>query len=245
MSDVGVIGQKFRDAARALESPKMGTEAVAPLLYDLVMLHRPRRILEVGGGLSTLYLLKALADSTMRGEAERGLIEQGGVEQEGSLLDPVYHNVLPRPAQLHMIDNLVHANTTAGKVIEVARSLGIDAPLRVHEADFIGYADKLPKDEPPFDMVWFDCGTIEYFQHFRRAYWPLVSRNGGLILIHSLATNFHGQMFLSELKLEQATKSFSDFELLTLIEPHKRRQNSVTMVRLTGTLHTQIHSVMP
>ena len=144
-----------------------------------------------------------------------------------------------------MIDNLVHANTTAGKVIEVARSLGIDAPLRVHEADFIGYADKLPKDEPPFDMVWFDCGTIEYFQHFRRAYWPLVSRNGGLILIHSLATNFHGQMFLSELKLEQATKSFSDFELLTLIEPHKRRQNSVTMVRLTGTLHTQIHSVMP
>jgi predicted O-methyltransferase YrrM len=208
MSDVGVIGQKFRDAARALESPKMGTEAVAPLLYDLVMLHRPRRILEVGGGLSTLYLLKALADSTMRGEAERGLIEQGGVEQEGSLLDPVYHNVLPRPAQLHMIDNLVHANTTAGKVIEVARSLGIDAPLRVHEADFIGYADKLPKDEPPFDMVWFDCGTIEYFQHFRRAYWPLVSRNGGLILIHSLATNFHGQMFLSELKLEQATKSF-------------------------------------
>lgn len=245
MSDVGVIGQKFRDAARALESPKMGTEAVAPLLYDLVMLHRPRRILEVGGGLSTLYLLKALADSTVRGEAERGLIEQGGVEQEGSLLDPAYHNVLPRPARLHMIDNLVHANTTAGKVIEVARSLGIDAPLRVHEADFIGYADKLPKDEPPFDMVWFDCGTIEYFQHFRRAYWPLVSRNGGLILIHSLATNFHGQMFLSELKLEQATKSFSDFELLTLIEPHKRRQNSVTMVRLTGTLHTQIHSVMP
>jgi hypothetical protein len=84
MSDVGVIGQKFRDAARALESPKMGTEAVAPLLYDLVMLHRPRRILEVGGGLSTLYLLKALADSTVRGEAERGLIEQGGVDRRGA-----------------------------------------------------------------------------------------------------------------------------------------------------------------
>ena len=45
-----MIDATFRAAARALTSPKMGTEAVAPLLYDLVMLHRPRRILEVGGG---------------------------------------------------------------------------------------------------------------------------------------------------------------------------------------------------
>ena len=235
-----MIDESFRAAASALASPKMGTEAVAPLLYDLVMLHRPRRILEVGGGLSSLYLLKGLADSDAAIAAERG---QAGVE--GGLLNEVYFQVPVVPARLHMIDNLVHADTTAGKVIRTASDLGIDGPLRVHEADFIGYAEKLPRDEPPFDMVWFDCGTIDYFQHFRRAYWPLVSRNGGLILIHSLATNFHGQMFLSELKLEQATKSFSEFELMTLIEPHKRRQNSITLVRLTGALHTQIHSVMP
>jgi predicted O-methyltransferase YrrM len=235
-----MIDETFRAAVDTLASPKMGTEAVAPLLYDLVMLHRPRRILEVGGGLSSLYLLKGLADSDAAIEAE-----QARVTAEGGLLNEAYFETAIAPARLHMIDNLVHADTTAGKVIQTAQDLGLDAPLQVHEADFIGYADKLPKDEPPFDMVWFDCGTIEYFQHFRRAYWPLVSRNGGLILIHSLATNFHGQMFLSELKLEQATKSFSEFELLTLIEPHKRRQNSVTLIRLTGGLHTQIHSIMP
>ena len=235
-----MIDEAFRAAASALASPKMGTEAVAPLLYDLVMLHRPRRILEVGGGLSSLYLLKGLADRDAAIAAERA-----DVGADGSLLNEAYFQAPMAPARLHMIDNLVHGDTTAGKVIQTAKDLGIDAPLRVHEADFIGYADKLPKDEPPFDMVWFDCGTIEYFQHFRRAYWPLVSRDGGLILIHSLATNFHGQMFLSELKLEQATKSFSEFELMTLIEPHKTRQNSVTLIRLTGALHTQIHSIMP
>lgn len=235
-----MIDETFRAAAGALSSPKMGTEAVAPLLYDLVMLHRPRRILEVGGGLSSLYLLKGLADCDAAIAAER---EQAGGEA-GLHLEGYYQAPIA-PARLHMIDNLVHGDTTAGKVIRTAKDLGLEAPLRVHEADFIGYADKLPKDEPPFDMVWFDCGTIEYFQHFRRAYWPLVSRNGGLILIHSLATNFHGQMFLSELKLEQATKSFAEFGLMTLIEPHKRRQNSVTLIRLTGALHTQIHSVMP
>jgi predicted O-methyltransferase YrrM len=235
-----MIDEAFRAAAGALASPKMGTEAVAPLLYDLVMLHRPRRILEVGGGLSSLYLLKGLADCDAAIAAERGRLGA-----EGGLHHEAYYQTLIAPARLHMIDNLVHGDTTAGKVIQTAKDLGLDTPLRVHEADFIGYADKLPKDEPPFDMVWFDCGTIEYFQHFKRAYWPLVSRNGGLILIHSLATNFHGQMFLSELKLEQATKSFTEFELMTLIEPHKRRQNSVTLIRLTGALHTQIHSVMP
>ena len=235
-----MIDEAFRAAAAPLASPKMGTEAVAPLLYDLVMLHRPRRILEVGGGLSSLYLLKALADCDAAIATEAAATEGGS-----GLANPAYYQAPPPPARLHMIDNLVHADTTAGKVIETASKLDIDGPLRAHEADFIGYADKLPKDEGPFDMVWFDCGTIEYFQHFKRAYWPLVSRNGGLILIHSLATNFHGQMFLSELKLEQATKSFTEFELMTLIEPHKTRQNSVTMIRLTGALHTQIHSVMP
>jgi predicted O-methyltransferase YrrM len=235
-----MIDEAFRAAAAPLASPKMGTEAVAPLLYDLVMLYRPRRVLEVGGGLSSLYLLKALADCDRATAAEAA-----AADKEGGLLNPAYYAAPPVPARLHMIDNLVHADTTAGKVIRTAKDLGIDGPLRVHEADFIGYADKLPKDELPFDMVWFDCGTIEYFQHFRRAYWPLVSRNGGLILIHSLATNFHGQMFLSELKLDQATKSFTEFELLTLIEPHKTRQNSVTLVRLIGAQHTQIHSVMP
>jgi predicted O-methyltransferase YrrM len=235
-----MIDDVFRAAAGAIASPKMGTEAVAPLLYDLVMLHRPRRILEVGGGLSSLYLLKGLADCDAA-----IAVESGAVGAAGGLLSEAYFQAPAVPARLHMIDNLVHADTTAGRVIQTAKDLGIDGPLRVHEADFIGYADKLPKDEPPFDMVWFDCGTIEYFQHFRRAYWPLVSRDGGLILIHSLATNFHGQMFLSELKLEQATKSFTEFELLTLIEPHKMRQNSVTMIRLTGALHTQIHSIMP
>ncbi len=232
-----MIDEAFRAAAAPLSSPKMGTEVVAPLLYDLVMLHRPRRILEVGGGLSSLYLLKGLADCETAIAAETAT--------PGGLLNPAYYQNPPAPARLHMIDNLVHPDTTAGKVIRVANELGIDGPLRVHEADFIGYAGSLPGDELPFDMVWFDCGTIEYFQHFRRAYWPLVSRNGGLILIHSLATNFHGQMFLSELKLDQATKSFTEFELMTLIEPHKTRQNSVTMIRLIGAQHTQIHSVMP
>ena len=234
------LDKAFHEAASVLSSSTMGTEVIAPLLYNLVMLNRPRRILEIGGGLTSLYLLKGLADCDASIE-----IERRSVGTEGSLLDKAYYDDSLLPARMHMIDNFLHSYTTASKVNQTAGDLGIDKPLVVHEKDFIGYADKLPKEDLPFDMVWFDCGNIEYFQHFRQAFWPLVNRNGGLILIHSLATNFHGQMFLAELKLAQATNAFNEFEIMTLIEPHKLRQNSITCIRLTGALQTRINSLMP
>ena len=103
-----MIDEAFRAAASALSSPKMGTEAVAPLLYDLVMLHRPRRILEVGGGLSSLYPLKALAAIT----AERQALNRAG---ETGLANAAYYQTQTPPVRLHLIDNLVHADTTAGR----------------------------------------------------------------------------------------------------------------------------------
>ena len=237
-----MMDKDFIKSASSLSSPTMGTEAIAPFLYNLVMLHRPRRILEIGGGLTTLYLLKGLADCNALIEVERHSAEVG---VENVLLNKAYYGDSLLPARMHMIDNFVHSYTTASKVVQTAKDLGIDKPLTVHEKDFIGYADKLPKEDLPFDMVWFDCGNLEYYQHFQQAFWPLVNRNGGLILIHSLATNFHGQIFLSNLKLSQATKSFSEFELMTFKEPHKFRQNSITCIRLIGDLRTQFHSVMP
>lgn len=230
----------FAAAAARLNSPEMGTEVLAPLLRDLVLFQRPRRILEIGAGLTTLYLLQALAEVEERRAAERGLYGDAA-----GLLNPEAVAAEPPPPVLHVIDNMVHPHTTAGRVAAEAADLGLDGPLRLHEADFFGFAEQLPRRDLPLDMIWFDCGHLDYFVHLRNAYWPLVNRNGGLILVHSLASNLHGQMFLSELKLEQATRSFNEFELVTLVEPHKKAQNSVTLIRLTGDLRRDIHSVMP
>jgi len=243
-----MMDKSFRKGVTALTSSEMGTEAIVPLLYDLVMMQRPRRILEIGGGVSSLYLLKGLVDSDAAIEDERSRShkkERNSRGVYGSLTNRSYYDAPSLPARMHMIDNFSHPGTTANKVTQIARDLGLDGPLVVHEADFNGFAEKLPKEDIPFDMVWFDCGQIENFQHFRNHFWPLVNKNGGLILMHSLATNFHGQMFLAELKLDQATNLFKEFEMMTLMEPHKLMQNSITCIRLTGELHTQIHTVRP
>ncbi len=232
-----MLGDAFQAEAERLFSPTMGTEAVGPLLYDVVMMTRPKSVLEIGAGYTSLFLLQALADVNGREQAERA-----AKDEPGTTLLPDYVDAPKAPARLHVIDNLSHGKTTADQLEASAERLGIGDPLTMHVADFVGYADKLPEEAVPFDLVWLDCGRLDLLQHFRKAYWPLVNKNGGLILIHSLSTNFHGQMFLSELRLSQATTHFNAYEMMTLLEPHKARQNSVTMIRVTEKLATRIHT---
>ena len=230
-------GGDFEAEAAKLFSPTMGTEMVGPLLYDLVMMTRPKRVLEIGAGYTSLFLLQALADAEAKEDAECA-----GTSAPTATLLQDYLQAPRMPPQLHVIDDLSHGKTTADQLEASAQRLGIHQPLTMHVADFIGYADKLPAEAFPFDLVWLDCGRLDLLQHFRTAYWPLVNKNGGLILIHSLSTNFHGQMFLSELRLSQATTHFNAYEMITLLEPHKARQNSVTMIRVTEKLATRIHT---
>ena len=37
--------------------------------------------------------------------------------------------------------------------------------------------------------------------------------------------------FVNELKMRQATTSFTDYEMVSLVEPHKWNQNSCTLIR--------------
>jgi hypothetical protein len=57
------IDAVFDDAVGPLADPGMGTENVGPLLYARVRMRRPRNVLAVGLGSSTLCILQALADN--------------------------------------------------------------------------------------------------------------------------------------------------------------------------------------
>ena len=49
----------IRPSAEALRRPEMGTETMAPLLYYLARFSRPRTVLEVGMGFTSLFLAQA------------------------------------------------------------------------------------------------------------------------------------------------------------------------------------------
>ena len=57
-----MLDDAFRADASDLFSQSMGTEVVAPFLYNLIMFERPRKVLEIGAGYTSMYILKALFD---------------------------------------------------------------------------------------------------------------------------------------------------------------------------------------
>ena len=84
-----------------------------------------------------------------------------------------------------------------------------------------------------------------------KGYWDLVDPNGGLVLVHSTLTNAASRDWLARMAQLSAggdttasaaaeaptsalAQGYGPFEIMSLMEPHKMRQNSVTMIRRKG-----------
>ena len=75
-----------------------------------------------------------------------------------------------------------------------------------------------------FDFVWFDCGNFVDCTEFIEEYWELCSN---YILFHFTYTNGYPNE-AHETILNNVTGNLSIFDI---VEPHKSRQGSITMVR--------------
>ena len=157
-----MLNDEFTEAAKELESPEMGTEVIAPLIYNLIMFQRPRRVLEIGAGFTSLYILKALFDNDELIQAENRN------SNSTSLINNQYYENEIRPAQLHVIDNVRNSLTTAGKLSGIAKNLGLHNLLTFHKADFLNYSSQFSKEELPFDLLWLDCGNLNSYNHFQK-----------------------------------------------------------------------------
>lgn len=231
-------------AAEDLREPGMGTEAVGPLLYALIRMTRPRTALEVGIGYTSLFIARALADAAEEHAADRALLaDEGSQDRRKGLLIPPYYG-LPYAPKLYAIDDYSAENATARQTLGVLEAQGLRSIVELHEGDFRGYAERLPQAARPLDFVWFDCGGPEEYQDFFQEYWPLINPNHGLVALHftywSLPMEHQGRKgqamqpsaILNELKRQQiAAGDQAGFEVLSLLEPHKYRQGSVTLLR--------------
>ncbi|MEQ8195878.1 MAG: class I SAM-dependent methyltransferase [Rhodospirillales bacterium] len=234
------------DTAAELYAPGMGAEHVAPLLYSLVRMLRPHRVLEVGLGYTSPFLAQALADNRAEFDDDKEILDGRRDDAERrAVLVPDYYEQDYEP-RLVAIDDLSLAGSTAPKVREVLHRLELDGYVDFHNGDFRGFSKNIAPENLPFDFVWFDCGGPFEYIDFLNEYWPLINDNHGILLMHF--TYWYGDVadadtgaayrahFLSpianEIKRQQLMHGYdSEFEVLSLLEPHKNRQGSVTMVR--------------
>jgi predicted O-methyltransferase YrrM len=239
------LDKRLFDAAEELFSPGMGTEHVGPLLYSMVRMTRPKRVLEVGLGYTSPFLAQALKDNTEEIEHDKRILAgQEDDPKRKAVLVPDFYETEYAPS-LIAIDDMSLEGSTAPKVQETLKQLELDTTVDVHNGDFRGYSEKLSLEQLPFDFVWFDCGGPQEYIEFLGEYWPLINCDHGILLLHftywyaDVAEEEDKNHFVhvqapiaNEIKRQQMNAGHeSEFEVLSLLEPHKARQGSVTMVR--------------
>jgi len=235
--------KKFTDAVKKLTSTSMGTENMGPFLYSLIKFVRPHRVLEVGGGLTTIYILAALKE----------IFDLENKENSGNISDynPDYRNKeyynLKHPEYcLHSFDNFQHPKTSANHVEKIAKDLGYSSLLKFWNDDYKNLPNLLPKEEQDFDLIWCDLGSLLDYIYQKNLLFPLLSKRiGSYIIFHSTVSNVHGLAFITKLKLDIMQGKLPDFEIISFLEPHKTAQNSCTIIRKASGLSDRIYSERP
>ena len=238
-----INSKKFVNAIKTLTSTSMGTENMAPFLYSLIKFVRPHRVLEIGSGLTTIYILAALKE----------IFDLEKKENSGNLsnYNPDYRNEdyynLKHPKYfLHTFDNLQHPKTSANHVEKIAEELGYSSLLKFWNDDYKDLPNLLPKEDQDFDLIWCDLGSRLHFIYQKNLLFPLLSnRMGSYIIFHSTLSNTQGLAFSSSLKQDILQGRLPDFEIISFLEPHKTAQNSCTIIRKVTGLSKKIYSEKP
>ena len=238
------LDANFYRAVEPLYYPGMGTEHVACLLYTLVRMTRPRNVLEVGLGYTTPFIAQALADNVKEFQADRHSLANPVEDDERRLvLAEEYFRGDYAPMH-HAIDDFSDQDSSGKEALQVIEALKLDPMVQVHEGDFRGLSREMNQSAFPLDLVWFDCGGLPEYVDFIEEYWHLINLEHGMLLLHftysrlSFVRDGAQSVALicgpvaNEIKRQQIRAGVNaSFEVLSLVEPHKRRQGSVTMIR--------------
>ncbi|MDN3292800.1 class I SAM-dependent methyltransferase [Streptomyces ficellus] len=235
--------RRFRDVVERLRMPGMGTEVVAPLLSSLIHLVRPHRVLEIGMGHTTPFLARALSEAEELAAAEaEGLarktvpyledgreLDEDWIQAEPALLVPSHYREPYRP-RLVAIDDFSDAGSSAPQVTRALADLGLADRVTVVNADLRSAVERLPDAFRPIDFAWVDAWDCLYF--FENC-WELINPDGGIVVMHYLMTYPEGEAILQYIAESQRLRP-GEFEVLSLLESHKLRQNSMTVLRRTS-----------
>jgi len=195
----------------------MGTENVGPLLRALVQMVRPQRILEVGAGYTTPFLLDGL-------KVNEELFDDGN-------LDPRYERWYKSNNDPRLI------------VIDTNPLPQLNSKYVEHiQGKFQGKSQELFEKYGKFDMIWFDCGGPEEYQDFLAEYWNICSH---YMIFHY--TYFQGHptsnidIISSSIDGWARLYGANNVQRIDIVEPHKVEQGSITMLKKV-TPPSRLHS---
>jgi hypothetical protein len=227
-----VWDSNFLSQVGLLYSPCMGVENLGPFLYTFLRMTKKRRVVEIGAGYTTLWILQALKDNDLELQSVRSIQRSG----ECKLLNidwtihPTVEDFDSEPSKLLCIDNCEHQRETASGAGLVAKSLGLDSYLEFQRGD----AFEMNFPDSTVDVLWCDFGVGGRMSEFISSAWDCISP-GGFLLCHSTLTNENTRAWLEAIR-NRKPKDITGIEPgeyteLSLLESHKRFQNSVSIIQ--------------
>ena len=184
-----------------------GTENVGPLLRSLVRMVRPNRILEIGGGYTTPFLLEGLEKNEELFEDEVGYLNKEYANWHKENYDPKFVIIDAAPK-----GQAWHRPNIDSKHVEFI------------EGKFQGKSQKIFDTYGLFDFVWFDCGGVDEYVAFMSEYWDICSE---YVIFHY---TYSFQMPLPKLGAVMGLATGNP-QRIDILEPHKDRQGNVTILK--------------
>ena len=234
-----LLTPEFMALANTLYTPVMGTENLAPFLHSLIRFVKPvRDIVEVGGGYSSLWILLALREN--QEEIER--IREGAMRGEAKMLDYPWTVGLedrddrnpPSTAKLRVIDNCLHQMSTASKLSSISQTLCLSDHLVFSEGDAWDFSGTFPISS--VSLFFVDFGAGSRLGEFIADNWAALD-DGGFLVVHSSVTNERTRKWLEGARAGGGGDTglpVGEFHHVSLLEPHKRFQNAVTILQKRG-----------
>ena len=192
------------------------TEEVSLFLYSLVRSCRPKNLLEIGAGYSTVFLAQSLKD-----------IKDIPIDKEHHLY-PDFWNKVYAP-QIEVVENEID-NNCLKEVQSFLQSNLLNKYVKIINKDIYSYMDELKNSNKTYDFIWMDYGSGENYLEDFEVFESLLNPNG-IIVVHSTLTNLYGKLFISEMKLQTKIGKYSHLEMISFLEPHKMVQNSFTVFK--------------
>lgn len=240
------LNERFCAAVRPLLNPGMGTEHVAPLLYSWLRMTKPHTCLEIGRGYTTPFLAQALEDNRAESAADAALLRAptstDAARSRASILLPDYHQTELAIGHLISVDDESQRKGLSPSVADTLATLGLAERVTLVQADFRSATRGKLGTVEDIDFVWFDCGGPAEAVTAINQLWPRVSDDHGVLALHYTYFRFEDRgglepinhlvatPLLNELKKRQA-QAPNAFELMSLLEPNKQHQGSLTLLR--------------
>jgi predicted O-methyltransferase YrrM len=200
--------------------------------YSFIRFTKVKKVCEIGAGYTSVWILQAMKDNDDEMKQIHSLQSKGQCRMLD--IDWTIHSkvdsINSESSRLLCIDNCEHQKETATGARAVAYTLGLSDYFEFRKGD----AFDLSLGAETMDLLWCDFGVGGRMKDFIASHWKSI-RPGGYLICHSTMTNENTRMWLEAVRSRQAVESTGippdDYVELSLMEPHKRFQNSISILQ--------------